>query len=169
MADSTSILELGTATPYLAIFDVTQKPIMIESKGQPLGTFVSSFWYEYCEEDDDKAEIVIETDTPDICNLPSLGIQMMLHLQWGYIFPQNEKKCGPVRKVVIRDVEESYSARGIKITLKCTDAFSLLKQSPADLENQLFGQWVKNNVEGKFTLEIINYNKNHQIKVINNE
>lgn len=157
MEDSKPILPNGTATPYLAVFDIQGKPIVDPKSKLPIGMLVSSFFYEYSEEKDDKFEINLDCDNPDLIDLPKLGNQMALQLQWGYIYPDGSSNCGPVRKVVIRDSEVSFKDNGVRVTIKGTDAFSLTKTKPADLEDKTFIQWVKNNIEGKYNVEIIDY------------
>lgn len=162
MEDSKPIIPQGTATPYLGIFDIQGKPI-IDTKSQlPIGMLTTSFVYEYNEEKSDTFEITIECDNPDIIDLPSLGNQMPLQLQWGWIYPDGTSNSGPVRKVVIRDSDLTLGSNGIKLTIKGTDAFDLTKNNPSDLEDKTFVQWVKNNISGRYTLEIIDYSKKNQ-------
>ena len=165
MEDSKPILPGGTGTPYLAIFDSKGKPIIEPKSGLPLGMLVTNFSYEYIEEKEDKAEISIECDNPDIVDHPSLRTQSPLSLQWGWIYPDGTSNNGPIRKVVIRDRDISFGENGIKLEISCTDAFALTKVSPAQLEDRAFRTWVKNNIEGKFYIDVVDYSISNKVYI----
>lgn len=162
MEDSKPIIPNGTASPYLAIFDIQGKSIKDPKSNLPIGMLVTNFTYEYNEEKSDTFEISIECNNPDLIDLPSLGNQMPLQLQWGWIYPDGSSNSGPVRKVVIRDTELSLKESGVRLIIKGTDAFDLTKNTPSDLEDKTFVQWVKNNISGKYTIEIIDYSSKNQ-------
>lgn len=164
MKDSTSITPMGTATPYVAVFDSKGKPIKDPKSGLPIGALITSFVYVYEEEDDDTFELQIDTDNPDILDIPQLQTQMPLTLQWGYIYPDGSSHSGPTRKVVIRDHSIRFSDSGVKATIKGTDAFALTKVKPADLEDKTLVQWLKNNIQGTYTLEIVDYSVKNRLK-----
>lgn len=162
MEDSKPILSQGSATPYLAIFDGNSKPIIDPQSKLPIGVLVVSFFYEYNEEEDDTFEIVLNSDNPNLIDIPQLNNLMPLLLQWGWIFSDGTANCGPVRKVVIRDSEVEFTESGVKITLKGTDSFALTKIMPSDLEDKTMVQWIKNNLEGKFYIDFIDYEVKNQ-------
>lgn len=162
------ILPDGTGAPYLAIFSPTNKPIVDPKSGLPIGILVSSFFYEYSDEKEDKAEIVIETDNPNLLDLPELQRQRALKLQWGWLYPNKSKRIGPLRVVVIVDIDSIYSSQGVRITLKCQDSFSVYAKntpSKAGYENMAFQAWVKDNIQGKFMLEVVDYKVKPVMKV----
>lgn len=165
MEDNKPILPKGTGTPYLAIFDIKGKPIIDTKSNLPIGMLVTNFTYEYDEEKEDKAEITLECDNPNILDHPSLRIQFPLTLQWGWLYPDGTSKCGPIRKVVIRDHDISFGENGIRVNISCTDAFALTKVSPAQLEERAFNTWVKNNIEGKFFMEVVDYSVNNKVYI----
>lgn len=164
MKDSISIIPHGTATPYVAVFDTKGKPITDPKSNLPIGALMTSFTYVYSEEDDDTFELQLDTDNPNILDLPQLQTQMPLLLQWGYIYPDNTSHSGPVRKVVIRDHDIRFSDSGVKATIKGTDAFALTKVKPSDLEDKTLVQWIKNNIQGNYTIEIIDYSAKNKLK-----
>lgn len=167
---SKQVLPEGTGTPYLAIFSPTNKPIVDPKTGLPIGIFVSSFFYEYSEEKEDKAEIVIETDNPNLLDIPELQMQRTLKLQWGWLFPNKQKQVGPLRSVIIIDRDSAYGSQGVRVTIKCQDSFSHFAKnthSKVNYEEKAFQSWVKDNIEGKFMLEVVDYKVKPSMRVIN--
>ena len=153
------ISEKGMATAYVAIFDSTGKPIFDPLSNLPIGIFVTDFNYTFIEEKSDTASFTILTDNPNLVDLPKLSQQSVLKLQWGFIFEDGTSDSSQVRTVSIADHSVDFNENGITIKYSCTDLFSsVAKQNPADLENRIFNTWVKNNIEGKFGFEIVNYN-----------
>lgn len=157
MEDSKPILKGGTGTPYLAIFNSNGNPIFDPKTKLPIGTYVSDFWYEYREEESDECEITLDCDNPDILVLPDLRAQSVLVLQWGWIFIDGTSYQGPIRKVMIRDYQSDFNENGTRVVLKCTDLVAILKNKPADYTNKLFGMWLENNIAGKFTIGITDF------------
>lgn len=131
LPDSEPILENGTGTPYLAIFDGSGDPIMDPQKNKPIGIFVSSFKYSYIEEDADEGEFVIDTDNPELSSHPKLQYNQSLKLQWGYIFPTKEPFVGPVRSVIIVGNKTDFTDTGVKMTISFADSTVLAKNIPA--------------------------------------
>lgn len=129
--DSNTVLQHGTATPYVGVFNSQNSVIRDPKNGLPLGTFVTDFQYVYEEEKADHGQLLIDTDNPDLISLSELGYQQGLILQWGYIYPDQSSYIGPVRKVVITGMKTGFTATGVHITLEFTDAASLLKNSPS--------------------------------------
>lgn len=157
MEDSKPILDRGSATPYLAIFGMSNQPILDPVSKIPLGTFVTDFEYIYKEDDSDTFSITIECDNPNIIDLPELGDKMPLILQWGWIYANGTSNSGPIRKVIIRDSEVKFTSSSVKVIIKGTDAFDLTKNMPSNVEEKTFIQWVKNNISGRFYVDIIDY------------
>ena len=164
------ILPDGTGTPYLAIFSPTNKPIVDPKSGLPIGIFVSSFFYEYSDEKEDTAEIVIDIDNPNLLDIPELQKQRSLKVQWGWLYPNKKNKIGPLRSIVIVDSDSAYGSQGVKFTLKCQDAFSLYAKtthSKPNYEEKAFQSWVKDNIGGKFMLEVVDYKVKPSMRVLN--
>lgn len=137
--DSPTILQNGTGTPYLGIFNGSAQPIIDPKNKLPIGVFVTSFEYVYDEEDCDEGRITIETDNPDLVALNDLGYYRPLQLQWGYIFPSQMTYQGPVRKVMITGREVTFNETGTHITLMFSDASVILKNHPANYFNNTGG------------------------------
>lgn len=161
--NSLSILPDGMSMPYVAIFDSKKEAILEPLTELPLGTFVVGFFYNYREEKEDECEITLETNNPNLIDIPALKTNMPLRVQWGHIFSDGSSKSGPVRTVVLRDIEANFSESGVKYVLKCTDAFAVTKNTRAELKEQMFSTWVKNNLSDKFSIEVIDYTKSHQM------
>lgn len=165
MEDSSKIIPDGTATPYLAVFNGMGKPIYDPSVNIPIGMLTTNFTYVYDEENDDTFEITIETDNPNLIDLPELGSQMPLQLQWGWIYPDGSSNSGPVRRVVIRDSSIYFTENGVRVVIKGTDAFSLTKVSPSNLEDKTFVKWLENNINGKYGINIVDYSNNNKLVI----
>jgi hypothetical protein len=161
-------LPSGHAMPYIAIFDQKGDPIMDPFTELPLGMYVTEFTYKFDEEDDDELNIVIETGNPDIASLPAFKNRFPLIVQWGYIYPNGGKKVSQPRTVIVRDDTLDINESGIKVTLKCTDSFSLLKSQPADRSNELFINWVKFNLRGLDLVRLIDYRVTEKVVVKGN-
>lgn len=122
----------GTGTPYLALFDSSESPIIDTLYGLPLGIFVTSFKYQYCEDGCDTGEIVIETANTNISDHPSLQYLMPVILQWGWLYPDGSKKVSPLRSVVVKDHKVEFSPTGVKFTIELSDSSFLLKAEASD-------------------------------------
>lgn len=129
--DSPTILQNGTGTPYLAIFNGQGQPIIDPKNNLPIGMFMTSFEYIYDEEDVDGGSFNIDTDNPDLAALEALDYYRPLILQWGYIYPSNQAYIGPLRKVMITGREVNFNETGTHITIQFSDASVILKNMPA--------------------------------------
>lgn len=158
-----NILPDGMAMPYVAIFDSGGRAILEPVTQLPLGTFVVNFFYQYKEEKEDECEIVLETNNPNLIDLPALTPNMPLRVQWGYIFSDKTSKSGPVRTVAIRDIDANFSESGVKYTLKCTDPFAITKNVRAELKEQMFSTWVENNLADRFSIEVVDFTREHKM------
>lgn len=128
MKDSKPVLEYGTGTPYLAIFDGAGNPIYDTKNNLPIGMLVSDFNYVYNEDDIDEGYFVIETDNSDLPSLGTLGYHMSIKLQWGWIYPKGPAYCGPVRTVMIIGHDITFGQQGVKIKIEFADSTILLKE-----------------------------------------
>jgi hypothetical protein len=143
MDEAKQMMDQGTGTPFVTLFDGNSQPIMDKKNNLPLGMFVTGFTYEYDEEDGDKADIDIETDNINLLDQPEFGEKMPLLLQWGHVLPTGEIKASPVRKVIIRDTEWEGREAGVRITIKCSDILALLKNQPASRADDSFEKWLE--------------------------
>ena len=129
--DSNPVLYEGMATPYLAIFDGGQQPIMDDLTQLPIGVYVTNFEYNYDEDDDDNGNFTMECNNPDLVAHPSFKYKMPLCLQWGYIYPKGDSFIGPLRKVIVIGNESEFTETGVKITINFASASILAKNFPA--------------------------------------
>ena len=127
--DSKTVLQHGTGTPYLAIFNPQKSAIRDPRDGQPIGTFVTDFQYVYEEEKTDHGQIVIDTDNPNLVAHNELGYHCGLYLQWGYIYGDGTNYIGPMRRVLITGIKAGFTATGVHITIEFSDASVLLKNT----------------------------------------
>lgn len=165
--DSEPILENGTGTPYLAIFDGSGNPIIDPLNNLPIGIFVTDFVYNYDEEDGDDGEFTIHTNNPDIIAMNQFRDYMPLKLQWGWIFPSKPPFIGPVRSVIKTDHDITFGQDGVKITIKFSDNSIILKNSLANYDNVEGGfiDWLTDIANGlPRNTVILNYDENRVVR-----
>lgn len=159
----------GMGTPYLAIFDSAETPIIDSLHNLPIGVFVTYFKYNYVEDGIDTGEIVIETNNTNVSDHPSLQYLMPLKLQWGWIYPDGSSLSGPMRSIVVKDHKLSFTPKGVKFTIELSDSSFLTKSEPADytgphgdLKNQCeFLGYVDNLLKGTGQdIEVVSFNTN---------
>lgn len=165
--DSKPVLQRGTATPYLAIFNSQLSVIRDPKSGLPIGSLVTLFEYTYDEEKIDKGKIELETDNPDLIALTELSYGQGLQLQWGYIYPDKTGYYSPVRKVIITDNQVVFGPQGVKITIEFSDSSILLKNLPSSYYDNTKGfvEYVKDLCKGlPIGIALVDYNESHQIR-----
>ena len=159
--DSKPVLQKGTATPYLAIFNSQLSVIRDPKSGLPIGSLITLFEYTYDEEKVDKGKIELETDNPDLIALTELSYGQGLQLQWGYIYPDKTGYYGPVRKVIITDNQVVFGPQGVKITIEFSDSSILLKNLPSNYYDNTKGfvEYVKDLCKGlPIGIALVDYN-----------
>lgn len=159
--DSKPILQDGTGTPYLAIFDGSGNAIIDPLSNLPIGVFCTDFEYSYDEDKEDTGYIILETNNPDLISIPQLRYQMPIKLQWGWIYPSEKPKCGQVRTVIIIGHEVEFQQEGTHITINFADSSILLKNTPSSYYPQLDGffDYVKNLLNGSpVGVQLVDYN-----------
>lgn len=165
--DSKPVLQKGTATPYLAIFNSQLSVIRDPKSGLPIGSLITLFEYTYDEEKVDKGRIELETDNPDLIALTELSYGQGLQLQWGYIYPDKTGYYSPVRKVIITDNQVVFGPQGVKITIEFSDSSILLKNLPSNYYDNTKGfvEYVKDLCKGlPIGIALVDYNEAHQIR-----
>lgn len=159
MEDSAPVLLNGNGTPYLAIFDGAESPIMDKLNDLPIGMEVTNFKYKYSEDKGDSGEFTIETNNVDIVDEPSLQYKMPLRLQWGWLFSDGSSKRSPVRLVNISDHKIEFTPDGTKFTIKFKDAKKFLEDEPpayfADQTDYL--KYMQQLAMGKIHIQILDY------------
>lgn len=166
--DSEPVLQDGTGTPYLAVFNGSGQPIKDPLNDLPIGVYLSDFEYNYEEEKEDWGYLVLECDNPNLVALPELKYQMPLQLQWGIIYPSRKPNCGPVRKVIVIGKETDFTPDGVKITINFADSTILSKNIPAKYSGQVdgFTEYVKNLLSGNLMgVQLVDYNPNARVTV----
>ena len=153
------ILEYGIGTVYVAIFDGLDKPIIDTKYKKPLGMYVTSFEYTFDEEDSDSGELEIQIDNPDIVDNPSLKYMMPLKVQWGWLLPQNKKVVSPLKKVIVLKRRVSFTPNGVNLNIKFGCASNISKTESTNFSgiNQDFEKFVTNLLQGKPSVQILDY------------
>ena len=134
--DSPPVLDNGTGTPYLAIFNGAGGVIVNPRDNMPIGELVTSFRYKYKEDGVDEGEFTVRTDNPDLPSLETLQYNKSIILQWGYIYPHQAPFIGPPRSVIITEHNISWSYDGVTIKIGFAARDILTKNIPADWRQQ---------------------------------
>lgn len=158
-------LPKGVGTPYVALFNGSGQPIIDPSKNLPLGMFITSFNYEYIEEskdsnDDDNANIVIETDNPNIIDIPDLEYLMPIQVQWGWLFDDGSSDSSPVRSLVVKDYKMSFTTEGVKLDLSLISASFLLKSmapKPINTSKSLIDHYIELMKGNSVPVEVLDF------------
>lgn len=124
------ILQNGIGQPYLALFDPMGMPIKNVLTGIPIGAYISSWSFQYDEESENLATIVIDVGNPDTVDIKELQENSTIYLQWGYIYSNGEFISSPVRTIKVRDLDCIFNDSGTHITLKCVDGTGDLRYFP---------------------------------------
>ena len=136
-SSNSSILQQGTGTPYLAIFDNRGMPVMNPLTGIPLGAYISNFSYKYDEEKENQASLTIDTGDPDTVDITALQEGATLYLQWGYIYPDGSSQSGPVKSIKVKDLNCKFNSTGTHITIICIDGVVSLRHLPPHKPNDI--------------------------------
>lgn len=169
LQDSPTVLQNGTGTPYLAVFNGHGKPIVDPKNNLPIGIFMTSFEYVYDEEDVDNGRFSIDTDNPDLAALPELDYYSPLILQWGYIYPSNQAYIGPIRKTMITGRDVVFNETGTHITIEFSDASVILKNMPARYFENTSGflKYIEDILLGKgLGIIMVDYRESSKIKQV---
>lgn len=134
--DSDPVLENGTGTPYLAIFNGAKGAIRNPRDNMPIGELVTSFRYKYKEDGVDEGEFTIKTDNPDLPSLSTLQYNKTLILQWGYIYPSRSPLIGPPRSVIIVDQQITWGQDGVTLKIGFAARGILTKNIPSTWRQQ---------------------------------
>lgn len=133
-------LELGTGTPYLALFDETLQPILNPITGINLGAYMEDFQYVYQEGErrsrgqespGNEATMVFKTGDPDTLDIAPLQKNALIFIQFGYIFSNGKALSSPIISVAIRQVDAVLDEEGTTITIRTKDTTAYLRYFPA--------------------------------------
>lgn len=169
LQDSPTVLQNGTGTPYLAVFNGHGQPIVDPKNNLPIGIFMTSFEYVYDEEDVDNGRFSIDTDNPDLAALPELDYYSPLILQWGYIYPSNQAYIGPIRKTMITGRDVVFNETGTHITIEFSDASVILKNMPSRYFENTSGflKYIEDILLGKgLGIIMVDYRESSKIKQV---
>lgn len=122
------VLMYGTATPYVALFDGGQIPIINPLTNIYLGAYISKFDYKFDEEHENIATLVLDTGNPDSADIESIQEGQTIYIQWGYIYPDGSYKSSKVHAMVVKELDLKFHDRGTTLTIKCKDGVSSLRE-----------------------------------------
>ena len=124
------ILQKGTGTPYLAIFNKNKEPVMNLLTNIPLGAYVSNFSYKFDEENHNEMNITFEVGNPDIIDQEDLQKGKAIYLQWGYIYADGTHCCNEPRTINIKDFDATFDQEGTHCLIKGMDGTAKLRNIP---------------------------------------
>jgi len=143
-----SILQYGTATPYLAIFSEVGTPVLHPITGVPLGAYISQFQYQYDEEKLNECTITFDCGDPDVVDERSFPTDMKIFVQWGYIYSDGSSISSEAKALKVRDYNVDFDDQGVHSSLVCLDIkadllLSLPVKSNGD-ENKTLDKFLEN-------------------------
>lgn len=100
-------------SPYVKIYHLAVE----------LSLSVTSFEYEYEEEKNDEAKITIQSEFPEIADLPALQEGAKLEIIWGNLGESTYTR----RIVFVSEVDLNFNQQGVKINIKATDKAAQIK------------------------------------------
>ena len=157
MSNSSQTLKKGYSRPLVWIHNKLGEEVLIEDAydsniNRPLSEYVESFKYKYDEENDDECTISCGFQKNSQLDNDIFNEDVVLKLQWGYIEVDGEVIKSPTRMVAIRDIQTSYTASGIKLTLQCTDLVAYLSRirNTTKSSSNNFMDWLKELANGEF-------------------
>lgn len=137
-----TLMSNGIGSPHAVIRDGKNRPILDKS-GVDISEYLVDFMYCYDEEDDDECELIfgLQTNNISFIDNPYFIPGVILKVSWGYL----GEKLGPTRIITCRDIHTDYNNDEIKLTLKCTDNASFLKNKRdlQELEEGTFDGYLK--------------------------
>lgn len=116
-----SILNQGTATPYLAIFSEVGTPVLHPITGVPLGAYISQFEYKYDEEKLNECTVTFDCGDPDVVDEKSFPEGMVIFVQWGYIYSDGSSVSSEAVSLKVRDYNVTFDDQGVHSSLVCLD------------------------------------------------
>lgn len=116
-----SILDHGTATPYLAIFSEVGTPVLHPITGVPLGAYITQFDYKYDEEKLNECTLTFDCGDPDVVDEKSFPTEMKIFVQWGYIYSDGTSLSSEAKSLKVRDYNVDFNDQGVHSTLVCLD------------------------------------------------
>lgn len=116
-----SMLHHGTAMPYLALFDSEGNPVKNTLTGIPLGAYITSFNYRYDEAKENEFNIALSGGNPDMVDMEILADGRTILLQWGYVYADGTSVSGPIKAMMIKNVDATFNDSGVNLKIKGVD------------------------------------------------
>ena len=121
MSEMPSILQHGTATPYLAIFDGQGNPFRHPISGVPLGAYISKFSYKFDPKKNNECAITFDCGDPDVVGESAFKENSKIMVQWGYIYSDGSSISSDPIVLYIRDYNVDFDDSGVHSSLICLD------------------------------------------------
>lgn len=122
------ILYQGTGTPYLAIFNNDQSPIIETNTGLPISIYISSFSYRLDQEQENECRFTIDTGNPDTVDVSGIKSGEEVLIQYGYVFPDGSFESSKTYSLQVKSTEATFDQTGTHVTV-------VLKDKTSDLRN----------------------------------
>lgn len=122
------ILYNGTGTPYLAVFNSDQTPIMESNSGLPLSVYISSFSYKLDQEQENECKFTIDTGNPDTVDVSGIKSGEEVLIQYGYVFSDGSFESSKTYSLQVKSLEVTFDQTGTHVNV-------LLKDKTNDLRN----------------------------------
>ena len=122
------ILYNGTGTPYLAVFNSDQSPIMESNSGLPLSVYISSFSYKLDQEQENECKFTINTGNQDTVDVSGIKSGEEVLIQYGYVFSDGSFESSKTYSLQVKSLEVTFDQTGTHVNV-------LLKDKTNDLRN----------------------------------
>lgn len=132
-----SILPQGTGTPYIALYDGSNKPIIDLYSRLPIGVFATSFKFVQEEGKTKEAEIVLKVPHRFAVDSKNISSYAPIKIVYGWIYPDSTYTFSPSWNLMVIGREVSYTPSGVDITLKLSDKTTLYKNAPSAFPDNL--------------------------------
>lgn len=126
---SPSVLDHGTATPYIALFDAALEPIMNPLTGVALGAYVSQFQYRFDQEHENECVMTVDTGNPDTVDIPEIQDGAPVSIQYGYIYPDGTIYSSKVHELEVKELESTFDDQGTHLVIHLKDSTSNLRST----------------------------------------
>lgn len=116
----------GVGTPFLNIYDRAGNillDVVLVDDGTYRPLAIDNFTYTFCETEDDTGSITLVSNSPEFMDKLNLYYKQTIYLEWGWLGGTRR----PRLPVVVRNLKESFSSDGFKMTLEISDRLAVTK------------------------------------------
>lgn len=129
-----SILPQGTGTPYVALYDGANIPIVDAFTGMAITTFMTDFKFDMVEGQTKVAELTFKLPLKFALKASTIAPDAPIKVVMGWIYPDQKFTHGPAWDMMVTSREVSFTQHAIDFTLTLSDRTILYNNTPADYD-----------------------------------